>query len=105
MGNEAVLKQIVDKLDVMDNKFDVMKNRFDVLENRFDDMEKRMEAILEQTAMLTEFKIETETALAKINDTIESKYELILRDIELVTGEQGKQRIDIARLKAATGER
>ncbi len=133
MSNEAVLKQIVDKLDVMDNKFGIMKNgfdvlekkfddmgsrfdvlenkfgflenRFDVLENRFDDMEKRMEAIFEQTAMLTEFKTETEAALAKINDTIESKYDLILRDIELVAGEQGKQRIDIARLKAATGER
>jgi len=41
----------------------------------------------------------------RINKTIESKYDLILRDIELVAGEQGKQRIDIARLKSVIGER
>lgn len=101
MGTDAVLKLIVDKLDVLENKFDVL----DVLENKFDIMEKRMMAIYEQTAMLTEFKTETEVALAEINKTIESKYDLILRDIELVAAEQGKQRIDIARLKAVTGER
>ncbi|MDZ4132270.1 MAG: hypothetical protein U1E11_03965 [Dethiobacteria bacterium] len=54
---------------------------------------------------MTELKKETEAALAEINKTIESKYDLILRDIELIAGEQGKQRIDIARLKAVVGER
>ncbi len=133
MSTEAVLKLIIDKLDGLENKFNGMENKLDGLENRFNDMEnkldslenrfnslenrfnglekkldgmeKRIEAVFEQTAMLTEFKTETEAALAEINRTIENKYDLILRDIELVAGEQGKQRIDIARLKAVIGER
>ncbi len=98
MSTEAVLKQIIDKLGDIDNRLDGLEKRFDVVE-------KRVNAIFEQTAMLSEFKTETENALVEINETIESKYDLILRDIEHIAGEQGKQRIDIARLKAVTGER
>ncbi len=103
MNTEAILGQILDKIGNLDNRFDVLDGKFDALEGRFDVLEKRTEAIFEQTAMLTEFKTETEYALAEINKTIESKYDLILRDIELIAGEQGKQRIEIARLKDATG--
>ncbi len=112
MSTETVLKQIIDKLDCIENKVDRLENRFDGLENKFDGMEvklsgieRRLDAVFEQTAMLTEFKTATEIALAEINKTIKSKYDLILRDIECIAGEQGKQRIDIARLKAIVGER
>ena len=107
-----ILRQIIDKLDGMDsklsgleNKSEGMDNKLNRLENKIDGLGRRLDAVFEQTAMLTEFKTETEAALAEINKTIESKYDLILRDIELIAGEQGKQRIDIARLKAVVGER
>jgi len=112
LNTEVILKQIIDKLEGMDtklsgleNKYEGMDNKLNRLENKIDGMGRRLDAVFEQTAMLTEFKTETEAALAEINKTIESKYDLILRDIELIAGEQGKQRIDIARLKAVVGER
>ena len=112
MSPDAILDQIVNKLDTMESKIDTMDDKMVAMEDKIDamddkmvDMQRCLEAVFEQTALLTEFKNETEAALAEINKTIESKYELILRDIELVAGEQGKQRIDIARLKAVTGER
>ncbi len=126
MSPDAILEQIVSKLDTMDSKIDnmdgrmvameikigamdsrmvAMESKIDTMDGRMVAMERRLESVFEQTALLTEFKNETEAALAEINKTIENKYDLILRDIELVAGEQGKQRIDIARLKAVTGER
>ncbi len=112
MSPDAILKQIINKLDTMENKIDVMDGKIVAMENKIDAvdvkmvaMERSLKAVFEQTALLIEFKNETEAALAEINKTIENKYDLILRDIELVAGEQGKQRIDIARLKAVTGER
>ena len=94
MDNEAVLKQILNKLGDLETKLTGLETRFDGMEIKLSGLETRLKAVFEQTALLTEFKTETEAALTKINKTIESKYDLILRDIELVAGEQGKQRID-----------
>jgi len=104
-GLENRLTGLESKFDGLESRLTGLETRLDGMETKLSGLETRLKAVFEQTALLKEFKTETEAALTKINKTIESKYDLILRDIELVAGEQGKQRIDIARLKSVIGER
>ena len=84
MHMEKKLISVEGKVDVMDarlnsveSKFDAVENGIGSLEGKFDTMDNRLGAIEEQTAILTEFRIEVMQKFQDLNDSFTSIQEIL----------------------------
>ncbi len=120
---------LIDKrLDGMDERFDLIdkrlngaEERFEHMDKRLDNIEKKIDAVYEQTAVLTEFKAETNARLNSLEsrtDNIERRLDDIeersadrhaeiiseltglRKDFTIMEAVTGKNMTDIAHLKS-----
>jgi FtsZ-binding cell division protein ZapB len=74
---EKMLKQILEKLDMLQSDVTELKTDVAELKTSNSRIEKRQEAIFEQTAGLTEFQSETRSTLSEISLSQESISEIL----------------------------
>ncbi|MEW5922018.1 MAG: hypothetical protein AB1796_13955 [Bacillota bacterium] len=81
---------------------EVHSKKLDALEQGQRDLNNKMDAVYEQTALLTEFKTEithTVNRLEQKIDILQTQQEQIISDIDILAGEIGKQKLEVERLK------
>lgn len=80
---------VENKIELVEDKIELVEKRLDSVEKRLDSVEDKMESVIEHTAILTEFRTETNNQLQEIKENISN--------VELITASNWK---DIAKLKA-----
>ena len=74
---ESKFDTVGSRLGSLEDKFDTVENRLGFLEGKFDTVENRLGAIEEQTAILTEFRIEVMQKFQDLNDSFTSIQEIL----------------------------
>ena len=77
------------KFDKIDKQFDGVNSKLIKVDSRFDRVEKKLDAIIDQTVILTEFRTEVNLKLDRIEGD--------LNNVEIITSKNWN---DIAKLKA-----
>lgn len=91
------LEKMDSRLDKMGNELGKMDNKLQKMDSKLDRIEKRVNATFEQTAVLSEFRTETNERL----DSIENAIKDIRSDVSVANIISSKNRIDIEILKSA----